>query len=60
MVDLDGYILQVILPIVLKVSPETARHAISDPVGKLVPIEASKVLAKVISMAEVMELSAEF
>lgn len=58
-VETDGYILQVSLPIILNVSPEIGRQAIYDPAESPVPRLASKVLAKPISIAEVTVYAAE-
>ena len=60
MVDTEGYIWHLILPIVLKVNPVMLRQAISDPAARPVPRSGANVLAKLISMEEVMELLAEF
>lgn len=46
MVETDGYILHVSLPIMLKVRPEIGKQAIYDPAGNPVPRLASKLLAK--------------
>jgi hypothetical protein len=48
MVETEGYILQVSLPIMSKVRPLMGRQAISDPAARPVPSEASNVLAKLI------------
>ncbi len=58
-VDTEGYILHMSLPIVLSRIPAIGTHAISYPAFLPVPKSASKVLAKIYYIPDVIVLEAE-